>query len=400
VRSKEKVLFLDPILSKRVRRVIGLSSGTSMDGMDAALVDIRGCGSETSVRLLAFTTLPFRPDIRERLARVAGIDGGPSREICLLNVEVAEAAAAAAEEVARKAAVPMEEVDLIGSHGQTICHLPGDDPRASLQIGEGAVVAERTGVTTVSNFRARDLAAGGQGAPLIPYVDWLLFRSEEEGRALLNLGGIANVTLLPRGLGLETVTAFDTGPGNMVIDGLSRILSADEAPFDRNGDRAGEGRLVEGLLTRLLEHPYFRERPPKSTGREVFGETFVEQVMEMGRALGASNEDLLATATELTARTVAQAIAVWVADPASVGRMIVSGGGIHNRTLMKRLSTLMKPIPVVRLEEMGFPSDAKEAIAFAVLANETAHGLPSNVPGATGARRAVVLGELVPGRSL
>ncbi len=390
-------MFLESILNKPVRRVMGLGSGTSMDGMDAALMEIEGSGSETSVRLSAFVTVPYASEMRDRLASASASGGGTTEEICSLNAEVAVVAVLAAEKAAGEAGVPIGEVDLIGSHGQTVCHLPDGDPGASLQIGEAALIAERTGVTTVSNFRARDLAAGGQGAPLVPYVDWLLFRSEEEGRALLNLGGIANVTLLPKGLGLESVLAFDTGPGNMVLDGLSRVLGDGRSAFDAGGEWAARGSVNEDLLDRLLEHPYFGRRPPKSTGREAFGDAFVKRVMEDGRALAVSNDDLMATATELTARTVAQAVVVCVADPATLGKMIVSGGGVHNRTLMERLSRLMKPVPVVRLEEVGFPSDAKEAIAFAVLANETIHGLPSNVPGVTGARRAVVLGQITSG---
>ncbi len=389
-------MFLEKILQKPMRRVIGLMSGTSMDGMDAALVEIEGCGPDTSVRLVAFTTLPFRDELRERLARVAGTGGAATAEICRLNVEVGEFAAEAALAVAGEAAIPMAEIDLIGSHGQTICHLPGEAPKSSLQIGEGAVTAERTGVTTVSNFRARDLAVGGQGAPLVPYADWVLFRSADESRVMLNVGGIANVTLLPKGLGLEAISAFDTGPGNMVIDGLARALSRGEKAYDLDGERAARGRVVDELLDRFLEHRFFRDRPPKSTGREMFGDAFVKRLIEEGRSLGATDDDLLATATELTARSIVQSVVVCVADPSALGKMIVSGGGVHNRTLMAGLTRLMRPVPVAPLEDIGLPSDAKEAVAFAVLANETIHGRASNVPGVTGARRAVILGQIIP----
>jgi anhydro-N-acetylmuramic acid kinase len=389
-------VFLDSILNKDARTVIGLSSGTSMDGMDAALVEIRGHGPQTEAELLAFEMQPYDNRLRDRLRSAAEPGGGSTAEVCRLAAEVAVVASAAAEAVTRKASVSMETVDLIGSHGQTVCHLPEEEPASSLQIGEGAVIAEKTGVTTVSNFRSRDLAAGGQGAPLVPYVDWLLFRSEAESRVMLNVGGIANVTLLPKGLGADAVFGFDTGPGNMVIDGVFRSLSGGRDSFDRDGEAAAEGQVVPVLLDHLLEHPYYRERPPKSTGRETFGESYVHEIVTKARESGISDADLLATVTELTARSIVQALVVCVADFPALGRMIVSGGGVYNRTLMERLAVLMKPVSVVALDEVGLPPDAKEAVAFAVLANEAVHGVPANVPAATGARRRVVLGDITP----
>lgn len=390
--------LLGSITGKAARRVIGLSSGTSMDGMDAVLVTVGGRGPQTSVEILAFETLPYRTDLRKRLLSVAAPGAGTAAEVCRLNAEVGEAAAEAAHAVARRAGVLIEEVDLIGSHGQTICHLPDGEPKASLQIGEAAVVAERTGVTTVSNFRARDLAAGGEGAPLVPYVDWLLFRSDREARAMLNLGGIANVTFLPKSGPLSAVRAYDTGPANLVMDGLARALSGGQSQCDTDGRLATSGRLVPEILDRCLEHPYFRRSPPKSTGREAFGDPFVDEILLVGRSSDAGPGDLLATATELTARTVAEAILGHSPGRPPVGRVVVSGGGVHNPALMDRLHERLMPIPVVTLEALGIPPDAKEALAFAVLANESVHGIKANVPGVTGARRSVVLGEVTLGR--
>lgn len=383
---------------------IGLMSGTSCDGVDAALVAIRGRGLAVRIELLAFETTPYAPAVRRLIARVSEPPGGTVDLVCRANFLLGELFAEAALAVARRAGVPMGRVHLIGSHGQTIQHLPvpkamaGRRVAGTLQIAEPSVIAERTGVTTVADFRPRDMACGGEGAPLVPYVDYLLFRHRTRGRLLLNLGGIANVTHLPAACRPQQVLAFDTGPGNMLLDALAARLTGGRRAFDRDGAMAAAGKADEGLLRKLLRHPYLRKRPPKSTGRETFGATFVEKLV--AQAAGASDVDVLATATAFTAASVRDAYERFVRRRGAVAEVIASGGGCHNRTLMARLAERFAPIPVRRSDEFGIPVDAKEAIAFAILAHETLGGRPGNLPSATGARCPAILGKIIPGKTL
>jgi anhydro-N-acetylmuramic acid kinase len=342
-------------------RVAGVMSGTSLDGIDVAIVDISGKRIET----IAFHSTPYPAAVREALLNLSSV-----AEVSRLNFLLGELYAKAILATRRR-------VELIGLHGQTIYHEGG---KHTLQIGEAAVVAERTGIDVISNFREADIAAGGQGAPLVPFVDALLFRHPKKLRAVLNIGGIANVTLLPAGI------AFDTGPGNMVIDALVSHMTAHmtggKQRFDRDGRIARSGAVQTGLLDRLLANPYFRRKPPKTCGREQFGGEFVSDLL----ATGLSLPDLIATVTELTARSVARAIR---------GRqeVIASGGGVHNRWLMQRLKASLPECSVKSCAEFGIDPDAKEAIAFAVLAYESARRRPGNLPSATGARHPVVLGK-------
>lgn len=338
-------------------RVAGVMSGTSLDGIDVAIVDIRGQKIET----IAFRSTPYPKSIREALLNLSTV-----AEVSRLNFELGELYA--------KAILAMRQpVELIGLHGQTIYHEGG---RHTLQIGEAAVVAERTGVDVVSHFREPDIAAGGQGAPLVPFVDWLLFRGTGKRRVALNIGGIANITRLPEGV------AFDTGPGNMVVDGLVSHRTGGKKTLDRGGRIARSGVVQEALLRELLRNAYFKRRPPKSCGREQFGREFVAGLIATNLPI----EDLIATATELTARTIANA---------AVGaeEVIVSGGGVHNLYLMERLAALAGA-PVRSSAELGIDPDAKEAVAFAVLAYQTVRRRPGNVPSATGARRRAILGKI------
>jgi len=328
-------------------------SGTSLDGIDVAIVDIRGKRIET----IAFRSTPYPRSVREALLNLSTVE-----EVSRLNFRLGELYA--------KAILAMQQpVELIGLHGQTIYHEGG---RHTLQIGEAAVVAERTGIDVISNFREPDIAAGGQGAPLVPYVDWLLFGHPKKDRVALNIGGIANVTLLPEGI------AFDTGPGNMVVDALVAHLTGGRQTFDRDGEIARRGVVRRELLAGLLANPYFRRKPPKSCGREQFGREFTQMLITTGLPL----RDLIATATELTARTIAGAI--------GANEVIASGGGVHNTFLMERLGAL---VPVRSSADFGIDPDAKEAIAFAVLAYQTARRRPGNLPSATGARHPVILGK-------
>jgi len=267
----------------------------------------------------------------------------------------------------------------------------------TLQIGSAAILAERTGLTVVSDFRSRDTAAGGEGAPLVPLADWWLFRSPEESRALLNLGGMANVTHLPRGAGLDRVLAFDTGPGNAVIDALAALASGGAERRDPGGARAARGRAHEALLAELLADPFFAQPPPRSTGRERFGDGYAERLQELGEGLGLSLEDTLATAVELTAASIEQAIREHLEPRGKVDAVYASGGGVRNVSLMLALRRRLDGIRLERLDELGVSAGIKEALAFAFLAHLTLCGEAGNVPGATGARRPVVLGSITPG---
>ena len=375
-------------------RVVGLMSGTSMDGIDAAVVDIDTHDDTLRPALQGFVTVPYSPATRARLESL--FDSCDLSALSSLNFAIGEAFAAAALCVCKEMG---SSADLIGSHGQTIYHQPkpssSDVSPSTLQIGEAAVIAERTGLTTVADFRVADVAAGGEGAPLVSYVDYLLLRSPDESRAALNIGGIANVTWLAAGSEAHDVLAFDTGPGNMAIDCAVRMLFPDGPGFDRNGQIAARGVVDETLLAWLYSDPYFSRRPPKTAGREQFGAPFVARAWEKAQSLGCSRENFIATLTELTARTIAQSL------PSGCRRVIAAGGGVHNKTLMSALKRQLEreaePMLVSLSDEFGLPVDAKEAIAFAILAYEALCGRPNNLPRATGAKHPAVLGKIVPG---
>jgi anhydro-N-acetylmuramic acid kinase len=336
----------------------------------------------------AFVTTPFPRSLRERIFRVSEAD---ATALCDLDVLLAEAFAEAALVVCETAGVAISEVDLIGSHGQTAVHHPRSAGAlgATLQIGEAAVIAERTGRPVVSDFRVRDVAAGGEGAPLVPLIDHLLFHTRAPGRfrALQNIGGIANVTLV--GASLSDLVAFDTGPGNMPLDAVARAASDGAEPFDRDGQRAARGTVDGALLADLHRHPYLAQPLPKSTGRETFGKDFIYPLLARfdGRL-----DDLLATLTRFVAETIARAYRQ--ALPALPDEVYVSGGGAMNPTLMRHLAEVLAPIPVASSSALGVDPQAKEAIAFAVLANQTLFGAPGNVPAVTGAAGPRVLGKI------
>ncbi len=379
------------IAGLRKRLVVGLMSGTSADGVDAALVEIEGNSLDTRVKLLAFETLPYPRDIAEA---VRNLQGGTTRQVCEMNFRLGEIFAQAALNVIRSSGAEPSDVHLIGSHGQTIYHMPDAAPpaRSTLQVGEPCVIAERTGIPTVADFRVRDVAAGGYGAPLIPYVDFLLFREPGRVRALQNIGGIANVTIVTPSL--DGVFGFDTGPGNALIDEFVRGTTAGEHAFDKGGNLARGGEVEEEILQNLLEHPYFSLPPPKTTGREVFGPELVRKLISATPP--EHRADMLATLTALTARSIKMSYDRFVFPEAVVDEVILSGGGCRNDYLVELLRELFAPVPVRLSDEFGVPADAKEAIGFAVLANETISGNPSNVPSATGASHPVVLGKIVP----
>lgn len=370
------------------RSMIGLMSGTSADGVDAVLCRIAGAGEDTRVTTESFVTVPFAPALR---ARVLGLHDAPASELADVDVLLGECFAQAAHEVCRAAGKHMGDVHLIGSHGQTALHHPRSAGHigATLQIGQAAVIAERTGRPVLCDFRVRDVAAGGEGAPLVPLVDHLLFRSPDgRRRALQNIGGIANVTLVGRRI--EDVAAFDNGPGNMALDAVVRRATGGAEQFDRDGERAARGRIDTALLDELHQHPYLAQRLPKSAGRELFGNAFVAPLLDRwsGRL-----DDLVATLTRFTAESVARSYRELL--PEQPAEIYVSGGGALNPVLLAHLRELLRPMPVETLWALGMDPKAKEAIAFAVLANETLHGNPGNVPQVTGAAGPRVLGKII-----
>jgi len=376
------------IVDKPSRLAIGLMSGTSVDGIDAVLVRLTGVGKGTRVETLAAETYPFRADLRQRIFNVFT---GRTSDVCQMNFVLGQMFGTAAHQIARQATVPMEEVDFIASHGQTVYHVPGGQQmvRSTLQIGEGAVIAELTGRITVTDFRTRDVAAGGDGAPLVPYVEYLLFQDEAVRRAMVNIGGICNITRLDADL--DNVIAFDTGPGNALIDEVARRLFED-VPFDTDGKLAAEGKVDTPLLDELMRHPYFQKAPPKSTGRELFGVEFAKKLLEQYSS--ERSFDLMATVTAFTAQSLKDAIDRYVLSWSPLDEIVFSGGGVHNPTLMNMIEERCKGIRIRTSDEFGIGVDAKEALAFAVLGNETLHGRPGNVPRATGASKPVILGKL------
>ena len=362
-------------------RVAGIMSGTSLDGVDVAVVDV----TRSKLHLVAFASVPYPGPLRERILAASNAMTHTA-VISRLNFELGERYATAVQRVCRRKGVKLRSIDLVGCHGQTIFHESGN----TLQIGEASVLAERLGLPVVSDFRTRDIAAGGQGAPLVPFVDYRLFRHRKRGRVALNIGGIANITSIPANAKPGDVIAFDTGPGNMVIDALVMEYSQGRQRFDRNGAIAAKGGVNRVLLETLLHDPYYSAGPPKTAGREQYGEQFVERM----KATRLPLPSLIATATAFTASTIAEGIARFVM-PAPV-ELIVGGGGTHNRTLMSMLAALLPGVAMGTTADFGIPPDAKEAMAFAILAWETFHRIPSNVPSATGARHPVILGKLTP----
>ena len=383
------------ITSKKKRKIVGLMSGTSADGVDAVLVEIEGNGFDTSFRLIQFITYPFPKGVRNRIFQLFSPSSCSVEDVCEMNFVLGDIFARAALDVVAQARLQTSEVDLIGSHGQTICHLPDRPVRSTLQIGEPAVIAHRTGIVTVGDFRVADVAAGGQGAPLIPYVDFLLFQDSKKSRAIQNIGGIGNVTVLPADGNLEDILAFDTGPGNMVIDEVARIITDGQKSYDHNGEMASKGISSDYMLRKLLSHPFLYQPPPKTTGREEFGTHFAHELVDEAKQLGINDVDLLATVTAYTAECIYQNYKQFVLPEYDISEILVSGGGLHNLTLMEFLRESFSPILVRSVEDFDLVSDAKEAVAFAVLANEAIHGNPGNVPSATGADRSVVLGKIV-----
>lgn len=385
-----------PFLSlwnKPSRLVVGLMSGTSADGIDAVLTRITGCGLSTNVEQLGFYFQPFDAATRQAiLASCSGSSGG-TRDICLLGTHLGRLYAEAVRELLKQTGT--KKIDLIGSHGQTVYHIPDDTAylggtvRGTLQIGDPSYLAEEFGCPVVSDFRVRDMAAGGLGAPLVPYTEFLLYRSETEDVALQNIGGIGNVTLLPAGCLLENIIAFDTGPGNMVMDALASLLTNGKLTYDDGGRLAASGHVIPDMLRWMLEDPYLAKKPPKTTGREYFGQDYVKKLLAFGDY---PLMDILATATAFTAQSIALSLRRFA--PRLPDRLVIGGGGSRNPTLLRFLQEALPEVRVQVQEDLGFSSDAKEAVAFAILANEALFGICNNAPSATGARHGVVMGRI------
>ena len=380
-------------------KVIGLMSGTSVDGIDAAVVEVRGAPPDLSATLLSFTYVPFEADQQSRVFALFDRVQGTVDRICQMNFRLGEWFAEAALRAIDEAGLSRQEIDLIASHGQTIYHAVGEgaDVQSTLQIGEAAVIAARTGITTVADFRVADVAAGGQGAPLVSYVDWLLLRDDQHVRAVQNIGGIGNVTYLPAGDDPAGVLAFDTGPGNVLIDDAARRASDGTLTYDRDGHLAAQGQVDQPLLAELLAHPYLAQPPPKTTGRELFSVSFGEHVWMRGKSHGLRDADIVATLTAFTAASIADAYAQFL--PQQPDEVILGGGGASNPVLVRMLQQRLSPTRVTTHEALGLSSDAKEAIAFAVLAYETIHGRTGNLTTCTGAASRTVLGKVVPGHN-
>lgn len=378
--------------------VIGLMSGTSLDGVDAALVELgRREDGGTDWRLVAFDNVPYTD--AQRSAIHDAILNGSAAHLCRLHADLGEWLAEAALRVCEAAGVDPSAVDLVGSHGQTIWHDPPADGRrgATLQLGDPATIAERTGISVVSDFRSRDVAAGGEGAPLVPWVDRFLFAVPERTRLLQNIGGIANLTRVPPSGVDQPLLAFDTGPGNALIDAAVELASGGAERFDRDGAWCRRGTVDTELLAELLDDPFFRRPPPRSTGREVYGRPFVQDLARRRRTDGpVAWADLIATLTALTAHAIGIAVRDWVA-PEGADEMVITGGGARNPALVAMIAEAVAPLPVLDSQALGVDPDAKEAIAFATLAWAHVHGLPANVPEATGAVGPRLLGSFTPG---
>jgi len=373
--------------------IIGLMSGTSADGIDAVVVELEGAPPAIQWDLIAHTHIPHPPALRDEI--MAAFETGSAAQLCRLNVELGRAFGEAALQAIAAAKLTPAQVDLIGSHGQTIWHDP--EAGATLQLGEASVIAEMTGLPVVSNFRPRDMAAGGQGAPLVAYIDALLFAHPRKVRALQNIGGIANLTYLPPSE-LEPslgALAFDTGPGNALIDYAADRATDGAMTFDRDGALAVRGRISQELLDELLTEPYLRQPPPKTTGRELFGVQFGARVWEKATARALTPTDIVATLTAFTAHSIARAYRDFL--PQLPDEIILSGGGARNPTLLAMLHERLPGARVILSDELGVAVEAKESLAFAVLAYETWHQRPGNLPAATGAGKPVILGNITPG---
>lgn len=399
---------LEGYAGKRDHLLIGIMSGTSLDGVDAILTNIttRPSGSIEAVRLAGQASIPYTAELRSILLALSSPDTAKVDDLVLAHFGLSEWYAAVVGELLASEKIGPEKVDAICLHGQTIWHAPAPRPfpasgggsvpvKGTLQIGSGAVLRERTGIPVIFDFRSRDMAAGGEGAPLAPYVDALLFGSPERGRIVQNIGGIGNATVVPAGSTREGIFAFDTGPGNMVMDELVRRMTKGSEHYDESGRHALSGRVDEGLVAELMADPYYAKKPPKSTGRELYSAAFVTRLMAEAGKCGLSFDDMVATATAFTAESIARAYRDFIYPATKIDDVVVGGGGALNGCLMGFLrARLPSGVTLMTTADLGIPEQAREAMAFAVLGHQALMGRPGNLPSVTGAARDVILGNI------
>lgn len=394
--------MLREIREKPVRRVVGMMSGTSVDGVDAAVVEIGGSEEAPQVRLLAFANTPYPPVVREEIFKLFQPATSTVDKIGYMNFLLGEIYARAALDVIQKAGLTPADIDLIGSHGQTIWHEPNFDDKFgwpvhyTVQIGEGSVIAQRTGLPTVSDFRVADLAAGGQGAPLVPFSEYLLYRREDQTILLQNIGGIGNMTVMPAAARPDQVYAFDTGPGNMIIDAVMTAITNGVQTYDAGGALGGQGTVNEELLALLRQEPYYSLPLPKTTGRELFGVQYTAKILDWQKEHRIPEADLIATVTDLTAWSIVDAYERYVLPRHQASEFIAGGGGSYNKTLLGFLAKRFAPhgVAVRTQEDLGWNSDAKEAVAFAIMADRCVHERSNTLPSVTGAKEPSVMGKL------
>lgn len=394
--------MLEKIREKSERLIIGINSGTSADGIDIAIVKIKNSGLETEIEIVAYETYPYTPSLKQRLLKDMGQSSAGAAELCLMSSYLGELYAYAAKSLCKKFSISFEEIDAIGIHGQTIYHhpdpvaFPGYKIKGTLQIGNPAVVAERTGKIVVSDFRSRDMAVDGQGAPLVSYLDFVLFSHRARGRVLLNIGGVANVTGIPASAPIDKIIAFDTGPGNALIDAAVVHFSEGKKSFDEDGVIAKQGKVINEFLQKLLDHPYFKKEPPKSLDKETFGRLYLQKLLKENPTLPPANT--ISTLTEFTVRTITMGIKEHIIQKdSSYEEIIVSGGGASNKAILEGIRSNFPKLSVNTIEDYPVLGKAKEAVLYAFLANETIMNKRGNLPSATGAKKAVILGNITPG---
>ncbi|BCD90553.1 anhydro-N-acetylmuramic acid kinase [Francisella halioticida] len=371
---------------------IGIMSGTSLDGIDVALCKIRGHGLDTDIKLVSYKTYPYSVNLFNDIKRSLDLSRSNAQLLCSLNFKLGSEYANAVKDLVRNVDLSLKDIEFIANHGQTIYHQAMREDgfiKSSLQLGDAATIAYECQTTVISNFRAGDIAAGGDGAPLVPYVDYILYRDKNKSRALHNIGGIANTTIIPKNASIEDVFAFDTGPGNMMINRAVEVLF--DKNYDEDGNIAAEGKIIVDMLQELLEHPYLKSEPPKSTGRESFGIEYTDLIIDKYKENSA--KDIVHTLTIFTAESISKAYDNFVFDKHKLDQVIFTGGGAYNKFLIKTISALLDT-QVLTFEDIGQNSDAKEAIAFAVLGNETLNKNYNNIPTATGANNKVILGQV------
>jgi anhydro-N-acetylmuramic acid kinase len=386
------------LLKKKNRLVVGLMSGTSADGIDACLLKIDNIEKNLKVKPIGCKTYKFSQGVQQKIIQVSDPSYQNLDEVLRLNMALGDYFARAVFSVVKAFGYEMNEIDLIGSHGQTVRHLPewtrknGKKVRATLQIGEPAVIASKTGKVTVGDFRTGDVALGGQGAPLTPYVHFILFGDKRNSRMVVNIGGIANFTVLPKAGKADDIFAFDSGPGNMIVDNLIRKIY--KKIFDKDGKIASSGKVNFDLLNKLKEHEYFYKRPPKSCGWEDFGEEFVSNILNRAKKLRMKPEDIITTASELSVWSILDAYEKFVKPKIGLNQVLLCGGGVHNKYFLNRLKFLFHPIKVMSTQELGQDPDFLEAISFAILANQTIEGKPVTFRKTTGVKKSGVLGKI------